>query len=342
MWNAVTGRLVRTLEGPSKSVQGMAFSRDGRVFASLFSSSASYGSGDMIVLWDPATGRHLRTLQDDYVAAFAFAPDGRTLATAGSLAIKQWDVATARLLKTSEGHTSGVSSVVYSPDGRFFASGASDRTARIWDAATGRLVRSLNGYLSTYIESVSYSPDGRTLAAGGQKGVALWSVETGAIRRTIDAGDSRKVIFSPSGHVFSYGNSFGPNPIREWDPTTGDVIRAFDALPNAAARPGLMAVSPDGRRLISGGDQDALRVWRIDTGELLTTTFVGPDGEWLTITPEGFFDASEKGSAILSVVQGLNVYGIDQFYQALYRPDLVREKLAADPRGLVRGSGGSA
>ena len=37
-----------------------------------------------------------------------------------------------------------------------------------------------------------------------------------------------------------------------------------------------------------------------------------------------------------SVVNGLDVYSVDQFYQALYRPDLVREKLAGDPRGLVR------
>ena len=35
-------------------------------------------------------------------------------------------------------------------------------------------------------------------------------------------------------------------------------------------------------------------------------------------------------------MRGLELYSIDQFYQALYRPDLVREKLAGDPRGLVR------
>src|SRR6185312_14620389 len=38
----------------------------------------------------------------------------------------------------------------------------------------------------------------------------------------------------------------------------------------------------------------------------------------------------------LNVVRGLEAYSINQFYQALYRPDLVREKLAGDPRGLVR------
>jgi hypothetical protein len=36
------------------------------------------------------------------------------------------------------------------------------------------------------------------------------------------------------------------------------------------------------------------------------------------------------------VVRGLEVLSIDQFYQVLYRPDLVREKLAGDPDGKVR------
>jgi uncharacterized caspase-like protein len=69
---------------------------------------------------------------------------------------------------------------------------------------------------------------------------------------------------------------------------------------------------------------------------LLATTIQSQSGEWVTITPEGFFVASERGAELLHVVHGFETTGIDQVYQALYRPDLVREKLAGDPRGLVR------
>ena len=54
------------------------------------------------------------------------------------------------------------------------------------------------------------------------------------------------------------------------------------------------------------------------------------------MTPEGFFTASPDGHKLLSIVRGLEVFSIDQFYQVLYRPDLVREKLAGDPDGKVR------
>jgi len=60
------------------------------------------------------------------------------------------------------------------------------------------------------------------------------------------------------------------------------------------------------------------------------------DGQWLRVTPEGFFDSSPDGAKNLTVVRGLEVFSIDQFFSQLHRPDLVREKLAGDPQGKVR------
>ena len=61
--------------------------------------------------------------------------------------------------------------------------------------------------------------------------------------------------------------------------------------------------------------------------------------EWLAITPEGFFAGSEALARSLDVRIGTQVRKIDQFYQALYRPDLVREKLRGDPDGRVVAAG---
>jgi uncharacterized caspase-like protein len=72
-------------------------------------------------------------------------------------------------------------------------------------------------------------------------------------------------------------------------------------------------------------------------GKLLATIVTSDAGEWITITPEGFFDTSSLQAAQnLNIVRGLEVSSIDQVYNALYRPDLVREKLAGDPSGKVR------
>jgi hypothetical protein len=52
------------------------------------------------------------------------------------------------------------------------------------------------------------------------------------------------------------------------------------------------------------------------------------DGEWIVITPEGYFNASPNGAKHLNVRVGNNVYGIDQFYSKFYRPELVQLALA--------------
>ncbi|MBC7377607.1 MAG: hypothetical protein H7346_09275 [Burkholderiaceae bacterium] len=60
-------------------------------------------------------------------------------------------------------------------------------------------------------------------------------------------------------------------------------------------------------------------------------------GEWMTITPEGYFVASTEGDRWVNVRMNGSVYGIDQFYDVFYRPDLVQRKLAGeDIRPFIR------
>jgi WD40 repeat protein len=94
--------------------------------------------------------------------------------------------------------------------------------------------------------------------------------------------------------------------------------------------------SSDGRRLVSLDDGRVVRHWNRSTGALLLTIVSFGDGQWLRVTPEGFFDSSPDGAKNLTVVRGLEVFSIDQFFSQLHRPDLVREKLAGDPQGKVR------
>lgn len=77
------------------------------------------------------------------------------------------------------------------------------------------------------------------------------------------------------------------------------------------------------------------RAYDLATGALLAEFLASPDGEWLVLTPEGFFAASENGARLVSVSTGLRAFSVDQVYQALYRPDLVAAKLAGDPDGIV-------
>jgi WD40 repeat protein len=141
LWDVATGAERGDLRGHAHVVAGMAFAPDGRTLA----------SGDLrgiVRLWDVAALTERATLKtaDDEgflneVAALAFSPDGRTLAVTADRAVQLWDVATARLLASLEGHEKKVICLAYSSDGTRLASGSYDTTVRLWDVARYRPLR---------------------------------------------------------------------------------------------------------------------------------------------------------------------------------------------------------
>ena len=77
------------------------------------------------------------------------------------------------------GHTDGVYSVAFSPDGKTLASGSRDNTILLWDVTRGERLREFKGHTSL-VYNVAFSPDGKTLASGSRDNtILLWDVSSG-------------------------------------------------------------------------------------------------------------------------------------------------------------------
>jgi hypothetical protein len=147
-----TGRHLLSLEltglrrGEGLWYEVAAFAPDGRTVAAATSLLVPRGgrieqNESSIYLWEVATGKLIRRIVGikSPLSAAAFAPDGRTLATAGQGLVQLWDVATGRELLTDRGQDpcAYLGAIDFSPDGTRLAVGYHDSTTLIWDMTPG-------------------------------------------------------------------------------------------------------------------------------------------------------------------------------------------------------------
>ena len=168
------------------------------------------------------------------------------------------------------GHTSSVTSIAISPDGRTALSGGgvTDNTLRLWDLASGREIRKFEGH-SDFVHSVAFSPDGKTALSGGTGAVTLgpgelilWDLASGREIRKFEGHTEtvNSVAFAPDGKTALSGSA--DKTLRLWDLATGREIRKLEGHPAAVSS---VAIAPDGKTALSAGGcekYDAIEAWR--------------------------------------------------------------------------------
>jgi WD40 repeat protein len=298
IWDATSGREIRTLRGHTFPILGVAFSPDGKRLASAAGNRENNQDGvrkptvGELKLWNPDTGEEILPLRGhtDSVNGVAFSPDGKYLASTGTdRTVRVWDALTGKELSTLKGHSEMVLVVAFSPDGQYLASGGMDGAVKIWGAASGKEVVTLPGD-SKCITSLAFDKDSRHLASVGlDQTVKLWDLESRKLARTFDARpDGFQLAFSPDGKLLA---AAGSETIRVWDPANGRVLHTIRGAG------GLVVFCPVGNRLASLG-KGGIQIWENlkdqraiaypSPASVNAVAFQPPHGRMLASTTWGF------------------------------------------------------
>lgn len=221
-----------------------------------------------------------------------------------------------------------INAVVATPDGSTVTAAFDDGTIIWLDGASGSLRNSDKAPTQRAMNILEYSQQGDLVAGASQLGeIVLWRVD--GIRLMSPPPRQAAVLslaFSADSRVLASGALDGT--IQLWDIAAGRVLHTLSGHTSAVTA---LAFAHRSNMLVSGSEDSTIRVWNGRTGESLATAIAVPNGDWLAISPQGFFDGTRGGwnaAAFRFNSAPTKLYRPEQFFKQFYQPGLLGDVIA--------------
>ena len=201
-------------------------------------------------------------------------------------------------VNTLQGHTNVVSSLVLLPDGKL-ASGAYDKSIRIWDTNNNfNCVNTLQGHTS-YVLSLVLLPDGKLASGSYDNTIRIWETNNNFnCVKTLQAhtGWVTSLVLLPDGKLASGSDD---NTIRIWE--TNNNFNCVKTLQGHTSWVTSLVLLPDGK-LASGSGDTSIRIWETNNNFNCVKTLKGHTNvvSSLVLLPDGKL-ASGSGDTTIRI-----------------------------------------
>jgi WD40 repeat protein len=318
LWSVPTGKLLvrRQVRARAHDYESVGITPDGSHVAYV-GNSTSQPADAKVHLWDTVTGDDVSISPNRATAPNhpGFSLHGNLLAVANRTIPARpleptlteiWDMRSHRLITALNDPGAMRGEILFSPDGRVFATASSGPTPPVvWlrDTQTGQMRHKLTGFSGT-TASLAFSPDGKTLALGevqaaGQQPdskVSFWDVASGVrLPKILQQGSGvSSMSFSPDNMTLAVGGYDGDLRLCSLTDVPDDAVLRVRGQKEAWS----VAFSPDSRTLAvgyddeAGHDQETLKLWNVRTGKELANLPHGNMVGNVAFTPDGHTLAS--------------------------------------------------
>jgi WD40 repeat protein len=255
------GQIWAAVAANSGAVDSVLYLRDGKTLATVDSNGRA-------ALWDVATGRRRDSQPERFcrIRSLAASPGGRILAGGDfDSTIILWDMVTLRVIDELRAHARPVRALAFASDSRVLASASGDGTLILWSMTADR-PRICRRLASTEIASMAFSPDTASLATLHTTGeVRILAIDSPAVPARVVRFSPvpRAIAFSYDGRTLA-ASAMSSSRIMRWD-LLGN--RELPSLEGPVAGVPTIAFSPDGRILVSTGNDGTMQLSDLTTGQ---------------------------------------------------------------------------
>jgi WD40 repeat protein len=360
LWDAATGAFIRQLANPGgmvgfSGINAVAFSPDGKV---LLTASEFQGCG----MYEVATGAEFvggtryeqpptmfdKVKRPKCNGGAAFTRDGKFVAAGYNSTVQLMNAADQKPVFTGQSVGSPVFAVGFAPDGGTLAWGNTidngpDKKTKLThllrlprDGATLAIAQTGGEPITGFARA---SAENGQLAVGFRKaGGSLINTrylditKAGQAQAEIDldglnASGRSAISFTPDGQSVLIGLTPSIDAFDVAGKRLGQFVGHTGTVRDVAP-------SADGRFLVSGSADQTVRLWNLQTRELIVSVFNGTDGEWVAWTPQGYYASSPNGDRIVGwqinkgADQAAEYVTASQLRHKFYRPDIVERAFA--------------